>query len=76
MAALVTSSKTELQPKCPSTERNEQELIHLDAGIHSAIKKNNNKNNAINCRTDGPRGLSYSEKSGKEKYYITYRCNL
>ena len=58
MAALFTNSKRELQPKYPSVERNEEQLIHLNTGIHSAIKKNNNKSNAINSSVDGPRDLS------------------
>ena len=56
MTPLFTNSERELQPKCPSIERNEEQLTHLDTGIHSAITKNN-KNNAINSSIDGSRDL-------------------
>ena len=76
MAALFTNSKRELQPKYPSVERNEEQLIHLNTGIHSAIKKKTTTKVMPLTAAWMDQEIYPSERSQGKKYYITYRWNL
>ena len=54
IAALFTIAKTWMQPKCTSTRKDKEDVVHIYNGLLFSHKKELN-NNAIYSNLDGPR---------------------
>ena len=77
-AALFTTAKTWKQPKCPLTDGDEEDVVHIYNGTLLSHKKE--WNNTICSNMDAARDYhtkwSKSERERQIPYDITYMCHL